>query len=585
VELFYRILQIILVKNSKSRVDIHNRYALVGTQKIISLVINLKSVLARAKSLSTLALLVLLVVVTRLNFKVNAYTFFPEYDKYVHSYINSGVLGNWTYMEKPMFPVLFNTSRLQIGHNWSIVCPLVMNHSYHVYCYGEWVNNGSEPKTDYDIYVYNPLGEMEGYHTESAGLPEHLGTSVDEPFFVPKYSGNYTFVINNDLRESCGAEQATFMIVENVECNVWHEHYVEGKGSDSLPVLNTSWAYEFVTESKHIEVYVKVPETLDMYEARLYLMADSKSKASTVLNGVPLAWEPGLYGDRDNRYGGYNLESKEYRGVAFASCEFLGQDMFLNYTSLNSGKSLYHLVLIGEVGSGTIQFLVKTEFGKACLKPLTVPVRVHPSNDSVVAYVSDSTDLESAILQYSINGWMNSTKVEMEILDNRTCRATIPRQAAGTVVDYRVEANDTLKNVLVVEKSYPVKNEVRLNLTLAREVVTLGENVTVWGNATEEAGMVPITVFFSSTNGTKQVVCYTRADGTFTVSFKPETLGMWDVQARFGGDAFLYESVSKWLSVEVREPSILMKYSYYIGGGIGAAVAVGAVVFWRKSKG
>jgi hypothetical protein len=547
-------------------------------------VTDLKSAHARTKSLLALALFLLAVLATGLNFKVKAHTFFQEYEKYVHDYLDLGDLRNWTYVEKPMFPVLFNASQLQIGQNWSIICPLKLNHSYHVYCYGEWINNGSEPKTDYDIYVYNPLGEMEGYHTESAGLPEHLGTTVDETFFVPKYTGNYTFVINNDPKESHGAEQATFMIIEDVECNVWHEHYVEGKGKDGLPVLNTSWAYEFVTESKHIEVWVKVSETLDMYEARIYLMADPKSGKNIVLNGVPLAWESGLYGDRDNLYGGYNLESKEYRGLAFASCEFLGQDMFLNYTSPNSGKSLYHLVLVGEVGSGTIEFLVKTEFGNASLKPLTVPERAHPDNDAIVAYVSNSTDLEDAILQYSTNGWINSTIIEMEALDNRTCRAIIPRQVAGTIVSYRVEANDILRNILTAEKSYPVKNEVVLSLALTREVVTLGENVTIFGNVTPAVRAIPITVYFSSTNGTKEIVCYTKADGTFTASFKPETLGTWEAQARFDGDAFLYESMSPWLSAEVNELSILMKYSYYIGGGIGAAVAVGVIIFWRKSK-
>jgi hypothetical protein len=548
-------------------------------------VINLKNALARTKPLLALALLALVLLMGSLELKVKAYAFSEEYSRYVHNYLNFGDLGNWTYVEKTMFPVLFNTSQIQIGQNSSIVCPLRMNHSYHIYCYGEWVNSGSEPKTDYDIYVYSPLGEMEGYHTESAGLPEHLGTTVDEPFFVPKYSGNYTFVINNDPKESHDAEQATFMVIEDVECNVWHEHYVEGKDNNSLPVLNTSWAYEFVTESKHIEVWVKVPESLDMYEARIYLMADSKSKESTILNGVPLAWEPGLYAERDKSYGGYNLESKEYRGVAFSSCEFPGQDMFLNYTSPNGGKSLYHLVFIGEIGSGTIEFLVKTEFDNAYLKPSTVPERVHADNDTLVAYVSNSTDLEGATLEYSTNGWINSTVIEMEILDNRICRATIPSQPAGTIVNYRVEANDTLKNVLFAENTYPVKSELMLNLTLAQEVVTLGENVTVWGNATPVNRTIPITIFFTSTNGTKQIVCYTEANGTFSASFKPETLGTWEVQARFGGDVFLYENVSQWVSVEVMEPSILVKYSLYIGGGIGAAVVVIAIVFWRKSRG
>lgn len=103
-----------------------------------------------------------------------------EYKKYVHNYLDSETFGNWTYLEKPLFPVSFNESQIPIGQNWSIVSPLLANHSYHVYCYGEWINNGSEPQTDYDIYVYDPSGEMVGYHTESAGLPEHLGISIDE---------------------------------------------------------------------------------------------------------------------------------------------------------------------------------------------------------------------------------------------------------------------------------------------------------------------------------------------------------------------------------------------------------------------
>jgi len=48
---------------------------------------------------------------------------FPEYQKYMHAYLNSQVRGNWTYMEKPLFPVFFNTSQIGIGQNWSIVCP------------------------------------------------------------------------------------------------------------------------------------------------------------------------------------------------------------------------------------------------------------------------------------------------------------------------------------------------------------------------------------------------------------------------------------------------------------------------------
>lgn len=532
--------------------------------------------------MATLAVLVIACLTVVLSLSVRAEDLL-EYLNYVHTYVEPQ--GNWTYMEKPMFPVLFNESTtIGIGQNWSIVCPLRANHRYHAYCYGQWVNNGSEPKTDYDIYVYNPLGEMEGYHTESAGLPEHLGTTTNEPLFAPKYSGNYTFVLTNDLRESNGTQQATFMVIENVECDVWHEHYVEGKNAESLPVLNTSWAYEFATESQHIEVWVNVPDTLDMYEARLYLMADTKSQNYTALNGVPLAWEQGLYGESNGTYGGYNLESNEYRGVAYASCEHYGQEMFLNFTSSHAGKSLYHLVFIGEVGSGTIDFLVKTDFGSASLKPLTVPFRVFPYNDTAVAYASDSTDLVNATLCYSTDNWGNSTVVGMEIVDNRTCRAVVPGQNAGLLVAYRVEASDVLKNVLMANGSYTVKYPSTLNLTLIQEAVHIGENITVNGSLLPEAGNLSVTVVFNMANETKKMVVYTVADGTFTASFQTEDIGTWEAQAIFEGDESLYPSLSTWLTVKVEEPTFLMKYSLYIGGGAAATAIVGIVIYFKKFK-
>jgi hypothetical protein len=269
-------------------------------------VFKLKGALS-ARNMQRLFAIVILVALlfVNLGFSVDAPAF-PEYQRYVHTYVNDGERGNWTYVEKPMFPIYLNESQVPIGQNYTVVCPLQADHSYHVYCYGAWVHTGDEPKTDYDIYVYNPQGDLESMHTEAAGLPEHLGTTVDDPFFVPASSGNYTFMIVNDARESNGAEQATFMIIENVEPDRWYTHAVSGKIGD-VPAFNTSWAYEFLTDSPRIELWVRVPDTLDMYEARLYLMSDSES---LTVNNVSLPWEPGLYGNRST-VGGYNLESEE----------------------------------------------------------------------------------------------------------------------------------------------------------------------------------------------------------------------------------------------------------------------------------
>jgi hypothetical protein len=321
-----------------------------------------------------------------------------------------------------------------------------------------------------------------------------------------------------------------------------------------------------------------------MYEARLYLMTDPKIENKTVLNDVPLAWEPGLFGERNDTVGGYNLESKEYRGVAYASCEFYGQDMFLNFTLPYSGKNLYHLVFIGEVGAGMIEFLVKTEFGNVCLMPSVVPAIECPYNDTVIAYTSNSTDLESAALSFSLDSCGNVTVVDMEIVDNRTCRAVIPRQVAGSVVNYRVEAVDVLLNVLVVNGSYSVKYLSSLDISLVGEKVNLGENMTVKGYLSPEVGDVPVVVRFDFGNESYEVVGYTLENGSFTVGFRANATGFWVVQARFDGDGYVYGCVSSELLVKVEEVPPLVKYGPYVGG-IGAVVLIGVVVFLKRSKG
>jgi hypothetical protein len=542
-------------------------------------VFNLKgALLARnMKRLFAIAVLVAVLFVN-LGFSVDMPAV-TEYERYVHTYVNDGERGNWTYVEKPMFPVYINESQVPIGQNYTVVSPLEVNHSYHIYCYGAWVHTGNEPKTDYDIYVYNPQGALESMHTEAAGLPEHLGTTVDAPFFVPATSGNYTFVIVNDARESSGAEQATFMIIENVETDRWYTHEISGK-IDDAPVFASSWAYEFVTDSPRIELWVRVPDTLDMYEARLYLMSNAKS---FTVNNVSLPWEPGLYGNLSD-VGGYNLESEEYRGVDYASCEFNGQDMFLNYTQPFESKNTYHLVLMGEVGEGTVDFLVKTTFG-GVLSPLTFPQHVTPADETLIAYATNTTALENATLRYTTDGWKTLEAISMAV-SNMTCNATIPMQEAGSMVDYTVQATDTIKNQLEAAGNFTVKYPSAItdfNATLM--TVTLGENITATGTVSEEAAGAPVTVTFMSANATETITCTALANGTFTASFKPDTVGSWTVQAVFAGNQTVYPSESEVVMVNVEEPSFLAQNGLFIGGGVGGALAaVGAVVYVKKYR-
>jgi len=506
-----------------------------------------------------------------------------ESERFVHNFVNVPPYGNWTFIEKPMFPVHFNQSQIPLDSNWTVVCPMTANHTYHIYCYGEWIDHSSNPSTDYDIYVYNPLGELEGYHTESAGLPEHLGTSVEEPFFIPKYSGNYSFVLRNDPRESSASEPATLMIMENVECNKWQEVFIEGQ-ENNVPVCNTGWAFEFVTDSRRIEISIKVPETLDMYEARLYLMGNPAAKMGEMLNNVPLPWEQGIYGKISQIYGGYNLESEEYRGLAYASCEFYGQGMLVNYTSPVKGTSLYHLVLIGEKGAGKIDFLIKTEFGKAHLDQINPPLLVTPDNDTTLAFASSCTDLRNATVNYSVDDWKNFTALDMQLIDKRTCSAVIPGQPAGINVEYKVGAIDVLENHLVYSGNYPVKYVSQLNLTLKTEAVSIGGNITLTGLLTPPNENLSITLIYTHTNETLQQTVYTQPNGAFTASLRPSKEGNWMVQAVFGGIEELYGSSSPYRTFKVTPPPFITQYSMYIVAGAGVGLTVAAVVYIKKRR-
>ena len=503
-----------------------------------------------------------------------------EYTTHVHNYVNSESLGNWTSVEKPIFPVLINNSQIQIGKNWTIVCPLQAQHNYHVYCYGAWVNVSSSAKTDYDIYVYDPQGKLESSHTEAAGFPEHLGTTVNDALFTPMQSGNYSFVIKNDLRDSEGAQQATFMIIENLDCDSWHTSFVEGKNDNSLPSFHTCWTYEFVTNASKVELYVKVPETLDMYEARLYLMNNAKSPS---INSFPLPWEPGVYGNLSSPVGGYNFENDGYRGVAYASCEYRGQAMFLNYTSPNTGANLYHLVLIGEEGSGDIEFMLKSHFEKASLTPLIYPRRVYPDSPTEISFTANNATLEKAQLSYTTDNWTSTATADMAI-SNQTCNATIPGQKAGSLVQFQIDANDVLRNNLKASGNYTVKQQLTLNITAVKDKIRLGENMTVTGILTPNDNESRVKVQFSSSNSTQTVDCFVNGDGTLVASFQPDSFGLWAVTAWSPETQTTYRCDSQGLLVTVTEPPIYVKYSLYIIVGLVAVLVVGTVVYFLKFR-
>jgi len=468
------------------------------------------------------------------------------------------------FIPKPGFPMKIEESKISMGGNWTYVCSLSENRSYHVYCYGDWIDYGKETaKTDYDIYVYDPYGKLVSSHTEAAGLPEHLGTTTDQPFFIPEHTGNYSFVIRNDPRESNGEKGATFMIVEHVDGNAWHQCYLKGK-VDGKPIADTSWTYEFYTNSGRIEVRVDVPPNLDMYEARLYLMANPSRNIGTMLNGVPLAWEYGLYGSLKSEenpkatYGGFNLDDRGYKNQnSTASCEFLGQDMLINYTSpYKSDFVLYHLVLIAEHGEGNVRFMVKTDFVAPKIN-VTDPVeRAYPSDDvTISAEVVEETMLERVWLAYTNDNWLTSASIDLVGDKNCTYSGSILRQSAGTIVKYRVLAIDTAQNQAEMQGNYTVKNPTQIELSLSKYVCYIDESVVVNGLISQGGAVVTVNYSCSGQTLSSSTV-QAGSNGAFSDKFTPSKTGFWTVSASWAGNQTCFGAFSDNKQLAVNKISV-----------------------------
>jgi len=355
------------------------------------------------------------------------------------------------------------------------------------------------------------------------------------------------------------------MVIEHVDCNRWYQRYLQGKVNDK-PVEETGWAYEFCTNSTRLEIRIDVPDSLDMYEARLYLMANPSRGIGTTLNGVPLAWEPGLYGSIKSvtkpqaTFGGFNLEDKGYKNPgAMASCEYSGQDMLINYTSpYNSEFVLYHLVLLAEFGQGNVRFMVKTDFNAPQLSVLNPVERAYPTDETtIVAYVSDETKLERVWLTYTGDNWLTSASVDMVEDQNGTYRATIPRQPAGTLVKYKILAVDVSENQAEVQGSFPVKNPTKIEISLSRPICDVDDTVMVNGSISHGGATVTLNYTCKDTELLRSALA--DPNGFFNDLYTPPSFGVWTISASWPGNQTCFGAVSDSESLAVSKiiPSLI----------------------------
>ncbi|UCD44837.1 MAG: hypothetical protein JSV27_12120 [Candidatus Bathyarchaeota archaeon] len=447
------------------------------------------------------------------------------------------IFGEKVDVGNPVPAVVIEEDQIGIGNSSTFIYRLVAGHSYHIYLSGEW-EDATDHATDYDIYVYRIEGIKALFyssHTESAGILEQVANDVEEQYFVPVETGLYYFVVGNDAIESSGAEPATLMVLEHIEPDNWTSKTMRGK-VDEKPVPETTWSYEFVTSADRIRVYVEVPDTLDMYEVRLYVMANPAKGKGQIINGIPVAWEPGLRAEVSGDYGGFNLDPKGFRHKdAMASCEKSGDDMVIDFETPTGDDLLYHLAFIAEYGRGRLDFVVQTDFDPPTLELIDPPETVEAYEPVPVSVeVTDGLPLASITCRYTKDGGDIWRAVTLEKESEGIYVGLIPGVSPGVEVEYAFEAEDELGNTDDVSGGYKAMGASSLSLQVDEQRVQGGEDVVVRGVLQPREREVTVT--YAREGAEYNFSVQTDSVGAYNHSLTTDATGEWAVCAEYEGD-------------------------------------------------
>ena len=134
----------------------------------------------------------------------------------------------------------------------------------------------------------------------------------------------------------------------------------------------------------------------------------------------------------------------------------------------------------------------------------------------------------------------------------------------GASSDYR---NFTVQKVLM---------SITCNIT--SKSVTIGDNITVTGSVYPIVENLTVTVMFNAANATIEQTVYTNSNGTYLVSWKPDSMGLWQVHAYIAEDASRSGAYSNSMSFTVTD-TFLNQYLFIIIGGVAGVAGVSVVVF------
>ena len=466
--------------------------------------------------------------------------------------IDEGFFGSITMVREPVPAIPIDEGLIPVGEAHTFAYWLERDHVYHIYLAGEWADPEVHA-TDYDVFAYRLAGSevtLISSHTESAGLLEQVANDEEGRFFTPSASGLYYVTIRNDALESSAAEEGTLMVLEHIEPNEWHGRWMEGK-IDEVPQDDTFWSYEFVTSAPRIRIFVDVPDALDMYEARRYVMGNPDAGSGEQVRGAHVAWEPGLRGELSGAYGGFNFDPQGYRHVdAMASCERSGEDMVIDYTAPVAGELLYHLALIAEYGGGKLEFIVQTDFDPPQLTLVDPPEIVYEGESvPLEVEIADDTELTVVEFSYSDDGGETWSERSPELTEEGTHLVTVPSVQPGTSVEYIFQAEDVMGNRGEVGGSYFTMGFSTIEIRLVDTELSAGDEAVARGDLYPEGE----SAILSYSHGEEQTNFTVATDptGRFNHTFTPAALGAWQLLASYPGSEAYEPSVSEVINFTV----------------------------------
>jgi hypothetical protein len=462
------------------------------------------------------------------------------------------VYGQPEYRENISIPV-------PLGESWNIIYSLEQGKRYHVFLVGDWVSNNTNPRTDYDILTVYPDEDVPPrWNTESAGLPEQVAFDDYHHYFVPPESGDYQFEIINDDRDSIDSEPAIFMVIENIDLNTGYSRYLKGRspsgGGVYEEVEQTSWAYEFNSQAQKIRVFVDVPDwdhepergDLDMYEVRLYAMANPEAGVGNSVDGIGVP-SGSLFDNFAGEYGGYNSSCNGDRNVeAMASCEYPGADMAFTYDTPNGENGTnyisYFLVLIAEHGEGIVNFYVQTDFISPNITLVNPPsIGYAGEKTRVTVELEEEFGIDRVWMEYVIDG---ETFPEVGLSKNGDLWiGDLPEFSVLDFVNYTVYAEDEFDNIGEIESSFLVKERVTIQNSLADSTLRTGQPAELMGTSSLDSDVIELV--FNYGDFSESVNVSTSESGAFSYTYYAKQPGDWSVQAFYHGDDLHYPSQSE----------------------------------------